>query len=244
MSGGTKKKPDYQMEDTHVIVEALDGNPDMALFGVFDGHVDKNAAEAAVALFPKEFQRIYAEEKDVGKALYQSFIEVDKLLGEFVYEGTTATVAILHKTDSKRTLYVANVGDSTAFLCRNGNAVQVSEEHKVTDPVETKRLKALGLEFSTRLNGMAISRALGDHFMKQTPGLIGEPFLLDPIELESDDLFLIVASDGLWDTMTGQEAVDRVIEYEDAGKMARELVKTALDSKKCTDNITVIVVAL
>jgi len=244
MSGGTKKKPDYQMEDTHVIVEALGGDHNLALFGVFDGHVDKNAAEAAVTLFPKEFERLYVEEGDVGRALYQSFIEVDKLLAHFLYEGTTATVAVLHRTDSVRTLYLANVGDSTAFLCRNGEAVQVSEEHKVTDPVETQRLKKLGLEFSTRLNGMAISRALGDHYMKQTPGLIGEPFFLDPIELKPDDLFLIIASDGLWDTMTGQEAVDRVIDSEDAGKMARELVKAALDSKKCTDNITVIVVTL
>ncbi len=43
-----------------------------------------------------------------------------------------------------------------------------------------------------------MSRALGDHFMKENGlGLISEPYVCQPIELTDEDCLLIVASDGV-----------------------------------------------
>lgn len=48
------------------------------------------------------------------------------------------------------------------------------------------------------LTGLAVSRALGDHFMKENGlGLISEPYVCQPIELTDEDSMLIVASDGV-----------------------------------------------
>ena len=48
------------------------------------------------------------------------------------------------------------------------------------------------------MGGLAVSRALGDHFLKQEKlGVIAEPFVSQPIKLESTDSILIVASDGV-----------------------------------------------
>jgi hypothetical protein len=45
---------------------------------------------------------------------------------------------------------------------------------------------------------LAVSRALGDHFMKENQlGLISEPYVSDLIELTDEDTMLIVASDGV-----------------------------------------------
>lgn len=45
---------------------------------------------------------------------------------------------------------------------------------------------------------MAVSRALGDHFVKiSNMGLSGEPFVSQPIKLEPSDEMVILASDGV-----------------------------------------------
>jgi len=124
----------------------------------------------------------------------------------------------------------------------------LSSDHKLTDPGEINRLKEGGFPYTegqTRINGLAVSRALGDHFLKQNNlGVIVDPFVSEPFKLGASDSFIIIASDGLWDTMTGQEAVDLIKDLDSPEKMARKLVGSALHSSKCTDNITVIVINL
>ena len=46
--------------------------------------------------------------------------------------------------------------------------------------------------------GLAVARALGDHFVKQrNMGMSGEPFVSEPYKIEAEDHMLIVASDGV-----------------------------------------------
>ena len=53
-------------------------------------------------------------------------------------------------------------------------------------------------EGQSRINGLAVCRALGDHFVKQTSGgLTPEPFVSDAVQLNESDSKLIVASDGV-----------------------------------------------
>jgi len=43
-----------------------------------------------------------------------------------------------------------------------------------------------------------VSRALGDHFVKQNGlGLSGKPFVSERIKLTDEDTFMVVASDGV-----------------------------------------------
>jgi serine/threonine protein phosphatase PrpC len=54
---------------------------------------------------------------------------------------------------------------------------------------------------------------------------------------------LVVASDGLWDALTDQEAVDEVTKYTDAEQAAKELITLAYD-RGSYDNISAIVAYL
>jgi protein phosphatase len=59
----------------------------------------------------------------------------------------------------------------------------------------------MGIELAdtqTRVGGLAVSRALGDHFLKQEKlGIIAEPFVSPAYKLADGPSILIVASDGV-----------------------------------------------
>ena len=85
---------------------------------------------------------------------------------------------------------------------RDGEAIWLTKDHKVSDADEQERLKQLGPQAwhpgKSRINGLAVSRAMGDFFVKNEGlGLIGEPFVSQVYKIEPKDSILIVASDGV-----------------------------------------------
>jgi hypothetical protein len=52
------------------------------------------------------------------------------------------------------------------------------------------------------------------------------------------------SSQKLWDVISGQGAMNLVVHMDDAQEMAKALIRHALNSPKCNDNITIIVVTL
>jgi len=138
-----------------------------------------------------------------------------------------------------RVLYVANVGDSRAVLCRDGKAIRLSYDHRASDPYEQQRIRDIGgFVVNDRVSGMlAVTRSLGDAEMKEY--IVGRPYCSETIIDYETDKFLILACDGLWDVCTDQEACDLVKDiYKDPQLAARSLVKYALE-RESTDNITV-----
>ena len=83
--------------------------------------------------------------------------------------GCTSVVAVLHGS----TLYCANAGDSRCVLCRGGEAVDMSMDHKPQLDSERQRiLKAGGFVSDGRVNGsLALSRAIGDLEFKRSSEL-------------------------------------------------------------------------
>ena len=55
---------------------------------------------------------------------------------------------------------------------------------------------------------LAVSRAIGDHCLR--PYVIPEPELL-MVDRTPEDEVLVMASDGLWDVINNQEAVDMAL---------------------------------
>jgi hypothetical protein len=91
-----------------------------------------------------------------------------------------------------------------------------SSQAQFTDAVVTRRVyPSVGgfIGRNKRVNGvLAISRALGDHMLKENTAVVSaEPYTLDT-ELESGDSYIILACDGVWDVMTDQEAADFALE--------------------------------
>ncbi|KAL0339566.1 UNVERIFIED_CONTAM: putative protein phosphatase 2C 68 [Sesamum radiatum] len=161
----------------------------------------------------------------------------------------------------KRTLYVANVGDSRAvmgYLDRSNKIVaeQLTRDHNASLEEVRKELRNLHPEDSEivvmkqgvwRIKGIIqVSRSIGDAYLKRPefsldpsfprfhlPEPLSRPVLrADPTiltrDLQPNDKFLIFASDGLWEYLTNQEAVELVYNSPRVG-IARRLLIWAME---------------
>lgn len=82
-----------------------------------------------------------------------------------IADGTSGIDLIDAKSDKalRRVLYTANVGDARAVLCRGGQAVRLTYDHKGSDAQEAKRITdAGGFVMNNRVNGeqMRVERRL------------------------------------------------------------------------------------
>jgi len=259
--------PRRYMEDEHICIDDLSSHlgssfkspKPSAFYGVFDGHGGPEAAayirKNVLRLlfedgnFPQtsEVDDVYLE--GVENSFQKAFLLADQALADDCSvsssSGTTAITALIFG----RCLMVANAGDCRAVLCRKGEAINMSEDHRPIYPSEKSRVEELGGYIDDGyLNGvLSVSRALGDWDMK-FPGspspLIAEPEFRQMF-LTEDDEFLIIGCDGIWDVMSSQEAVSLVRRglrrHDDPEQCARDLVMEAL-RLNTFDNLTVIVV--
>lgn len=144
----------------------------------------------------------------------------------------------------RRMLYTANVGDLRIILFRNGQAYRLTYDHKASDINEINRIRENGgLIMKNRVNGvLAVTRSLGDSYMKNF--VVGKPFTTST-EINSDDEFMILACDGVWDVISDIKACHVVKqsldEFNDPQLAAKTLCQIAMDNST-TDNITVMVV--
>ncbi|GLJ43956.1 hypothetical protein SUGI_0916320 [Cryptomeria japonica] len=118
--------------------------------------------------------------------------------------GTTAVVAIVGSCQ----VIVANCGDSRAVLCRAGRAIPLSVDHKPNRDDEMARIEAAGGKViwwnGFRVLGvLAMSRAIGDRYLK--PCIIPDPEITFTQRAKEDEC-LILASDGLWDVISNEDA--------------------------------------
>ncbi|QCD80012.1 protein kinase [Vigna unguiculata] len=156
--------------------------------------------------------------------------------------GTTALTII----KQGEYLITANIGDSRAVLATTSEDGTLTPHQLTTDfkpnlPQEAERItQCRGQVFSLedepgvyrvwmpngKPPGLAISRALGDHCMKDF-GLISVPDVTQT-KITSRDQFVILATDGVWDVISNQEAVEIVSATPHKEKAAQKLVKCAI----------------
>mmetsp|Transcript_26267 Transcript_26267/g.19721 ORF Transcript_26267/g.19721 Transcript_26267/m.19721 type:complete len:130 (+) Transcript_26267:451-840(+) len=117
-------------------------------------------------------------------------------------------MALIRKEFGHTFLYVANVGDTRAVLNKNGVCERMSQDHKATDFNEVQRIKGGGgIVLENRVGGsLAVTRAFGDHALKRD-GVTAKPFI-NKHALRPFDKHLIIASDGVWDVLEDQDAVN------------------------------------
>ncbi|PON43195.1 Protein phosphatase [Parasponia andersonii] len=260
--------PRRYMEDEHIRIDDLSSHlrslfqfpTPSAFYGVFDGHGGPEAAafikKNAMRLFfedvkfpqTSEVDEIFSEE--LQSSLRNAFQLADQALADDSNvnssSGTTALTAMIFG----RLLMVANAGDCRAVVCRKGEAIDMSQDHRPIHPPERRRVEELGGYIDDGyLNGvLSVTRALGDWDMKFPRGspspLIAEPEFRQMV-LTEDDEFLIMGCDGIWDVMSSQQAVSLVRRglrrHDDPDQCARDLVMEAL-RRNTFDNLTVIIV--
>ncbi|GFY94902.1 protein phosphatase 2C family protein [Actinidia rufa] len=172
---------------------------------------------------------------------------VDRDLGQYrkidsFHSGTTA-LTIVRQGDL---LVVANVGDSRAVLATTSDdgslvQVQLTVDFKPNLPQEAERImRCKGRVFCLQDEpgvhrvwlpnedspGLSMSRAFGDYCVKDF-GLISVPEVTQR-HITGNDQFVVLATDGVWDVVSNQEAVDIVSSTPDRAKSAKRLVKHAV----------------
>ena len=238
-------------QDRGCVVQPYGEDPRRALFAVYDGHGEHGQE---VSQFAMEYIRDHLHKhpsftSDLPLALTPTFLNCDLAMKadpkvRCKHSGTTAVVAVL--IDKELTL--AWAGDSRAVLAtKKGLKVlskDLTDDHNPDVPEEQARIEGAGgfvkprtkEGFSARvyLNsnftqvGLAMSRSLGDRCVKHV-GVIADP-TISTHTLTDQDVFFIVASDGIWEFIQSKQAVDlckELVAKDDATGACRELILEA-----------------
>lgn len=240
-------------------------------FGCFDGHgsVGHDVSQYVSTNLPNFLLRQTNLKSNPVTAIEQGFIECNRALArsqiDCTFSGTTVIVCYL---DGK-TLYSCNAGDSRAVLAtRQDNssrlkAVPLSDDHKPENPEEKKRIlqnkgrvqackghrgepvgpQRVWLEHQN-VPGLAMSRSFGD-LVAASVGVIPRPDVWTRT-LTSNDVFMILASDGVWEFISNEEAVAIVEACTGPQEACRALVDESIrrwqDEEDVIDDITAMVV--
>ena len=177
-------------------------------------------------------------------------------------------------------IYAGNCGDTRSVLSRSTQPpIALSVDHKPCDPTEQSRIEAAGGTVSVQNipivrngkkavmvqsyvelgeSGLAVSRALGDFGFKRCEGkgedeqaVICRPYVGRWERHDSEDEFILMASDGLWNFVDTERIVEfvreRLMSEDDSERdiedIVNKLTQFALD-KKSNDNVTVVLVVL
>ncbi|KAL9235380.1 hypothetical protein vseg_010142 [Gypsophila vaccaria] len=187
------------------------GDDIQAIFGVFDGHGGAKAAEHAAKNLNKNIIAEIVKTDDEGgieAAIKQGYLKTDSDFLEGEFQGGSCCVTAMI---TKGNLVVSNAGDCRAVMSRGGVAEALTTDHRPSRQDEKHRIESKGGYIDCyngvwRIQGsLAVSRGIGDRQLKQW--VIAEPETR-ALKISSNDEFLILASDGLWDKVTNQEAVD------------------------------------
>lgn len=260
---------DYN-EDEFTIINNIDGN-DITLhninyFGLFDGHGGGKISKFCKKYLHKYFMeneiinKLPSKSKNYDKIIIKTFENIQKILTEKEKEaknvGSTSLITLIYEKEKKYFIKIINLGDCRAIMCNEYNiALQLTKDHKPTSYEEYKRILFENGKITKesnddyRINGMSVSRSFGDIDAKPHVSHIPDIFDYDI----NKSKFIIMGCDGLWDTLTNQEAVDFVLsEIENNNykkninksneyNIAVKLANLAYD-KGSYDNITVIII--
>ncbi|CAI7749512.1 unnamed protein product [Closterium sp. NIES-53] len=232
------------MEDFQDARIAKVGDQIIGLFGVFDGHGGSRAAEYVKEHLFKNLIDHPEFATNIKQAISETFKRTDDAYlstdnGQNRDAGSTASTAVL----MGKKLLVANVGDSRTVVCRKGQATPLSKDHKPNRVDEKERIEQAGGSVmwagTWRVGGvLAVSRAFGDKLLKRY--VVAEPEI-EEYDVTAEDEFLVLASDGLWDVVKDQDAINMVQQTLDAEEAAKFLTQEAY-RRGSADNITCVVV--
>jgi len=250
------------MEDA-IDVSELDASPRTEFYAVYDGHNGTQAVEFVKRRLPSLLcSQCAPADSDMKQAMSEAFSETDKELLEEMQKqchtsppkdmdmsaGCVGCVALVG--DAR--IHIANLGDCRAIMCRKGEFVQLTVDHRADEAnaEERARLAELGVEVSCDgyLHGrIGVSRAFGDWVWsckEKCRGLICHPDVTTA-EVTEDTEFLLLACDGIFEKMTSKEAgqiVRRRLRTTGSAKAAAESLVTHCTKRDVSDNLSVLVV--
>jgi len=248
-----------------------------AIFGVYDGHgqhghhvsrfIKERLALELGQLGDAQLRDDTAAARELAMAHHRANEALKKSGIDCSLSGSTAITCLKRG----RRLLVANVGDSRAVLGRatadgRVEAHDLSVDQKPDHPIERARIEGGGGHVHpsivpgagyvgparvwdpSRRFGLACARAMGDtlYYGPNRSGVIAEPEVAS-YRLDQNDKHIIIGSDGLWDRLSSQEAVEIVRSCPSVEHASERLTQLARERWRrhgpVADDITAVVVS-
>jgi protein phosphatase len=223
-------------QDSYVVL------PDRGLYVVADGMGGAQGGEVASRLAVETIEASYVDPSvdaltdAIAEANHRIFTAADDDPALHGMGTTTVAIALLPEEEddedgAAQQLMIVNVGDSRAYLFRDGGLTQITDDHSVVaELVRDGRITPEEAEEHPQRN--IITRVLGV-YPEVTPDLW-------PVDAVRGDRYLL-CSDGLFNEV-GRDRMAAVLRrLDDPSEAAAELVRLANEGGG-RDNITVIVV--
>ena len=232
------------MEDEGKVIENLNGDPNKILFCLFDGHGGGQVSKFLQNNFGNYMKKIL-NSADYNIAFTNLFKYIDEDIKKLNCPsvGSTATIVYIEKKDNKRILYCANIGDSRCVLIKKNKVIRLSYDHRVADLNEKSRIISNGgIIVNERVYGiLMLSRSFGD-FLTKDFGVIVTPYVTK-VELTEDDLYCVIASDGVWDVIKDNDCAVLPKMGLETGELCKIIIQESL-KRKSKDNLSCFVIKL
>ena len=239
------------MEDFTISESNLTKDQNWSLFCVLDGHGGSDVALYTKNKYPKILREILLDLKNVSTVEEKIKTSIEQLSTRLFQKksfdrGSTFCGVLMDQL--QRAYYTINIGDSKVLKVSQENTDEsnftvepLTEEHKVSNKKELKRINQIHKLINKRVGGqLLVTRALGDFSFLQY-GLNAQP---DIFRYQfSSEKYLIIATDGVWDVIDSKRLAKIVSKnfQNDSNKLARNIVQRAIE--KSMDNISLIVIS-
>jgi len=242
-------------EDRVFSLGASIGGEDVHFVGVADGHGGLAAAEFCSKWALSHVVTEAAGDPSAGslqkactRAFHRLNEEVQKSLGT---AGTTLTVVAINEVRGELT--IAHVGDSDAVLIADLTHTILCKPHRLDDSQsERDRVTSQGLTIAQGMNGqglprgplrawpggLAVARSIGD---ADCPAAWAEPSVSSLTYGTARACALIVASDGVWDSLSPRKVASVVRRSKSPMDAAEHVVSKSGQAKGVKDDTTCIV---
>ena len=252
------------MEDKSKSIENFNNDKNQMVFEIFDGH----GGDEISTYLQNNLAQIYKQNLLLNKgniilSLKNAFRDADdEMRNQLNIDGLGSTGTLVHikwESETDLVVYSANVGDSRVSLISPEHIIRLSYDHRTTDEKERKRILESGLEIiDERINGtLMLTRIFGNYEYKNineneedendidiNKGLICEPFISKiNIDLNIENQFLILASDGIWDIITEEEIQQIIQKYQDTQQICSIAIKKCLRNE-AWDNMSIFAIKL
>ena len=217
--------------------------PDLIVSIVADGMGGQAAGEIAskrsIEIIPRELRKNLAAHLNpdgVKAVLRKSIVQANEeimamgaLDKDMKNMGTTVVMAVWRKGTE---MYVAGVGDSRAYLVRDGKIQQLTTDHSLAQAlVEAKTISAA--EARTHRYKNVLWKYLGSQE-------VGEGPEVKAVQIQAGDRFLL-CTDGLSGVVSDEQLLDFIKDRADVQECADGLGQLALDNGS-RDNVSCIVI--
>ncbi|MCE3216571.1 hypothetical protein HAX54_006923 [Datura stramonium] len=207
-----KKRGDMEDRYSAIVNDDAKNGSKQAFFGVFDGHSGAEAAEFAAKNLGRNIinEAALRSKEGLEEAVREGYLTTDAEFLKLNANGGSCCVTALVQNGE---LIVSNAGDCRAVMSRGGMSEALTVDHRPSRQDEMERIQRLGGYVDCcrgvwRIQGsLAVSRGIGDSCLKRW--VIAEPET-KIITIRPECEFLILASDGLWEKVSNQEAVELV----------------------------------